>query len=429
MYMDIIAWPGVTERPTTSIKSPLSPWIVHLIIVFYTLLGYLLMADHADVSTQFTEDAFAKQDHHCEQPKCGQLICQGEPEFYIATIEPAAARVNTSNSSSSIPPGNHAPPDALKIQKSVNAGQHGLSVSHSPDVTVPSAWLAEHKPLPLSQPGYTSQQAVPGAGPMLLPTMLPPRLGYTSQHSCYSQEYDWWSEVWPQPKYTIRWKKDIDAHICAHDLVPIALETIIPKVKKFCPMFPWRFDDFTVRDTDWVNLGAHHSLLPYFYSQCLQPARKNAREMAFKPKQFTLYVVVPAVQWLEYEAFMERKDSATITSKDTSDDGETSSVHVPSTVASSTTGDTMNMVNRPFEMHLTQTTFMPAWISAQVATQDDEPADTHDGVIAMTPPTPPPATMSPPRKTPTLTPFMSPSRTELWEALKSGGTSELNDPM
>ncbi|KAI6167715.1 hypothetical protein EDD17DRAFT_858121 [Pisolithus thermaeus] len=46
------------------------------------------MADLLEVSTQFTEDTFAKQDHYCERPKCGALIHQGEPEFYIATIEP-----------------------------------------------------------------------------------------------------------------------------------------------------------------------------------------------------------------------------------------------------------------------------------------------------------------------------------------------------
>lgn len=449
MGMVIIPWAGVTERPATSIKSPSSPWIIHPILVFHSLLRYLLMADHIDVSTQFTEDAFAKQDHHCERPKCGQLIRQGEPEFYIATIEPgqrgrrvcsscnlhylrkpsttvrktAAARVDTSNSSSNIPPGDRALPDALKIRKSVNAAQRGLSinpprvvpVSHSPDIAVPSAWLVERKPLPPSQPGYTPQQARPGAGPMLPPATLPLRLGYTSEHSRYNQEYDRWAR-WTYaspPAETIslkilahfeggpkrgrsqstpfgnicEGKKDFDARICAHDLVPIALQTIIPKVKKFCPTFPWRFDEFNVRDTDWVDLGEHHSLVPYFYSQCLQPARKNARGMAFKSKQFTLYVVVPAAQWVEYEAFMEKEDSATITSKDTSDDGETSSAHVPSTVASTTTGDAMNVVNRPFHLRLAQTTFMPARISAQVATSapENEPRDVHHAVIATTP--------------------------------------------
>lgn len=46
------------------------------------------MANRPEVFSQFTEDAFAKKDHYCEHPKCGALIRQGEPEFYIATIEP-----------------------------------------------------------------------------------------------------------------------------------------------------------------------------------------------------------------------------------------------------------------------------------------------------------------------------------------------------
>ena len=67
-------------------------------------------------------------------------------------------------------------------------------------------------------------------------------------------------------------KKDIDALITADGLVTISLETIIPKVKMFCPSFPWRVDKFVVRDSEWVDLSAHCSPLPYFYSQCLQPA-------------------------------------------------------------------------------------------------------------------------------------------------------------
>ncbi|KAI6135251.1 hypothetical protein EDD17DRAFT_1517485, partial [Pisolithus thermaeus] len=144
------------------------------------------MVDHIDVSTQFTEDAFAKQDHHCERPKCGQLIRQGEPEFYIATIEPGQRGQQVCSScnlhylrkpSTMVRKTDHALPDALKIQKLVNAAQRGLPVSHSPDIAVPSTWLAECKPLPLSQPGYMPQQARPGASPMLPPATLPPHLG------------------------------------------------------------------------------------------------------------------------------------------------------------------------------------------------------------------------------------------------------------
>ncbi|KAI5991632.1 hypothetical protein EDD15DRAFT_2368972 [Pisolithus albus] len=456
------------------------------------------MADIPEVSTQFTEDAFAKQDHYCERPKCGALIRQGEPEFYIATIEPGqrGRRVcsscnlhylhkpsTTVRKTDAVQPANHAPPDALRIQKSVNAAQRGSSinpprvvaVSRGPDVAVPSAWHAGRRPpLPsrLTLPDSGPQTHAGGSAHASESTMLPPRIGYTSQHSRYTQEYDRWAR-WTYaspPAETIslkilahyeggpkrgrsqstafgnicEGKKDIDALILAHDLVPIALDTIIPKVKRFCPTFAWRFDEFTVRDTEWVDLAEHRSPVPFFYSQCLQPARKNPKAMTFKPKQFTLYVVVPAMQWLEYEAFAEKKDSGVTTTKDTSvgdvsgDEGNnaelTTSSRTPSTVPSAS-ASTGNMAHRPFHMRVAQTTFMPARIGMRVAPRNDEAMDATDaslGTAATAPAmkrsvvSPPPAAVSPPRKIPALIPFVPPSRTHLREALKSGGTSELD---
>ncbi|KAI6105969.1 hypothetical protein EDD16DRAFT_1633063 [Pisolithus croceorrhizus] len=302
--------------------------------------------------------------------------------------------------------------------------------------------------------------------------MPPPCLGYTSQHSCYTQEYDRWAR-WTYaspPAETIslkilahyeggprcrcsqttafgnicEGKKDIDALISAHDLVPIALDTIIPKVKRFCPSFPWRFNEFTVHDTDWVDLAEHRSPVPFFYSQCLQPAHKNPKAMTFKSKQFTLYVVVPAAQWLEFEVFMEKEKSADSTTEDASaaiissdkGDGEqlTTSSHTPSTlpVASTSTED---LAHRPFHMQVAQMTFVPARISSQIAPHNDEAMEATDALIgtAATTPTmkwtvisPTPAATSPPRKIPALAPFVSPSWTHLWEALKSGRKSELD---
>ncbi|KAI6123338.1 hypothetical protein EV401DRAFT_1293052 [Pisolithus croceorrhizus] len=302
--------------------------------------------------------------------------------------------------------------------------------------------------------------------------MLPPHIGYTSQHSHYTQEYDRWAR-WTYaspPAETIslkilahyeggpkrgcsqstvfgnicEGKKDINALITAHDLVPIALDMIIPKVKRFCPTFMWRFDEFTVHDTDWVNLAEHRSPVPFFYSQCLQPACKNPKAMMFKPKQFTLYVVVPAAQWLDYETFMDKGKSKITTTKDeseaivSSDEGDneqlTTSSHTPSTIpsASTSTGD---MADRLFPMRVAQTTFMPARIGVHAGPHHDEamePVDVPLLTTATTPAmkrtvvSPPPASVSPPRKIPALIPFVSPSWTHLREALKSGGTSELN---
>ncbi|KAI6167714.1 hypothetical protein EDD17DRAFT_858114 [Pisolithus thermaeus] len=304
------------------------------------------------------------------------------------------------------------------------------------------------------------------------PTMPPPRLGYTSQHSRYTQEYDRWAR-WTYaspPAETIslkilahykggprrgrsqtmafgnicEGKKDIDALISAHDLVPIALDTIIPKVKRFCPSFPWRFDEFTVRDTNWVDLAEHRSPVPFFYSQCLQPAHKNPKAMTFKSKQFTLYVVVPAAQWLEFEAFMEKEKSADSTTEDasaaiiSSDEGDgeqlTTSSHTPSMLPAASTS-TEDLAHCPFHTRVAQTTFVPARISSQIAPHNDEAMEATDALIgtaATTPAmkqtvvSPTPAATSPPRKIPALAPFMSPSQTHLQEALKSGRKSELD---
>ena len=100
-------------------------------------------------------------------------------------------------------------------------------------------------------------------------------------------------------------KKDIDTMISASNLVTIALKTIIPKIEAFCPVFPWRVNEFIVCDMEWVNLAAHDSLAPYFYFQCLHVTHKDANVCMFKPKQFTLFVVVPATQWADYKAFIE----------------------------------------------------------------------------------------------------------------------------
>jgi len=106
-------------------------------------------------------------------------------------------------------------------------------------------------------------------------------------------------------------KKDIDARITASELRVLALTTIVPKIIAFSPDFPWRYQDFVVRDASWVDLSGHpEPHRPYFYSECLQPSRKNTKTPVFKTKQFSLYVVVPALQWKEYEDHAEKLEEA-----------------------------------------------------------------------------------------------------------------------
>ncbi|KAI5988303.1 hypothetical protein F5J12DRAFT_930080 [Pisolithus orientalis] len=158
--------------------------------------------------------------------------------------------------------------------------------------------------------------------------------GYTPQHALHASERERWARLsyCSPPVETImldisalyeggtrkghlhgthfgnicEGKRDIDARITAPELVTLALTTIIPKVIAFCPDFPWRFQEFIIRDASWVDLSTHPELhWPYFYSSCIQANRKNAKTPVFKTKQFSLYIVIPASQWKEYEEHVE----------------------------------------------------------------------------------------------------------------------------
>ena len=94
----------------------------------------------------------------------------------------------------------------------------------------------------------------------------------------------------------------------------LALTTIIPKVIIFCPDFAWRYDKFVIRDASWVDLSNHpEQLHPYFYSNCLIAGWKNTKVPVFKTKQFSLYVVIPALQWKEYEEHVLNLEEAVMT--------------------------------------------------------------------------------------------------------------------
>lgn len=88
----------------------------------------------------------------------------------------------------------------------------------------------------------------------------------------------------------------------------LALNTIGGHIRARAPQFPWRCDEFIVRDDKWVNLSRHPPSQPYFYHECLFPStRKNSKAMVFKPgKKFSIYVVVPEHQWIEMEEFQAK---------------------------------------------------------------------------------------------------------------------------
>ncbi|KAG1804148.1 hypothetical protein EV424DRAFT_1432813 [Suillus variegatus] len=305
-----------------------------------------------ELVSQFTEDAYAKEDRICERPACAANILKGDPCFYIATIDStksgrfvcgschsryrkkAATTVRPSSrgtgfhtlghmghSTDRTPP-LHPPPDLHAIRRSVNAAQrtatinpprviatsHGLQGSQSgPNVAIPTGTSAGHG------------------------------VGYTVNHAAYASEREHWSKLSyvgslaetisldisvvhdaaPKrkgsrgtPIANIReGKKDIHAQIDAPGLIKITLDTVLPKILALSPEFPWRTWEFVVRDAGWVDLSTHPANRPYFYAECWQASKRAGKECkVFKSKQFALMVVVPGSQWREYEEWLEKTE-------------------------------------------------------------------------------------------------------------------------
>ncbi|KAG2153622.1 uncharacterized protein EDB93DRAFT_1248527 [Suillus bovinus] len=157
-------------------------------------------------------------------------------------------------------------------------------------------------------------------------------IGYSSKHALYAAERDRWGKMAYASSLaetilleitvvhegararkkcgiTIRniceGKKDVDAQIDTPGLIELALETVVPKLRKFGGEFIWCVEEFIIRDAAWVDLSNHPPSVPYFYDQCLQPSCKGTKS-TFKSKQFMLMVVVPEAQWNKYENWLEQ---------------------------------------------------------------------------------------------------------------------------
>ncbi|KAG1864857.1 hypothetical protein F4604DRAFT_1928669 [Suillus subluteus] len=182
-----------------------------------------------------------------------------------------------------------------------------------PDLLVPSSWQHSQS---LGQ-----HNRVAGAA------------GYSVSHTQYTSEHEWWGKLSYAPPLAetitleisavyegnsrkksgrginigniCEGKKDIDARIDAPGLINLAFDTVIPKLFIFGNGFPWRINEFTVRDAAWADLSTHQPNIPYFFSQCLVPSRHGQKAPTFKSKQFTLAVIVPAAQWVEYEEWLD----------------------------------------------------------------------------------------------------------------------------
>ncbi|KAG1740217.1 uncharacterized protein EDB91DRAFT_1248542 [Suillus paluster] len=278
------------------------------------------MAEHMNTKlvSQFTEDVYATEDRICERPSCGIQIRAGEPCLYIATINPGQvgwhvcaacyARYENKRATSRRPTASsyHTIPNPHIIWQSVNAAQRKSSVNPPPVVTVSDWTNASMGPPPMShRPHCTSgpSVAIPtswqGSAALAAPSKLAGPVGYSSHHGMYATEHQRWAKAAYSTPIAIadtisleistihetgghkersvianicEGKKDIDAHIDAPDLMRLALDTVLPKLRAFGDTFAWCDEEFTVRDSAWVDLSTHPPFEPYFLLQCMQPA-------------------------------------------------------------------------------------------------------------------------------------------------------------
>ena len=61
----------------------------YLSVIFPDPCCTIMQAPSHDLVTQFTEDAFAKEDRVCQRSKCKALIRRGDPCHYVAAYNPA----------------------------------------------------------------------------------------------------------------------------------------------------------------------------------------------------------------------------------------------------------------------------------------------------------------------------------------------------
>ncbi|KAG1847356.1 hypothetical protein DFJ58DRAFT_843242 [Suillus subalutaceus] len=307
-----------------------------------------------ELVSQFTEDAVAKEDRVCGRPACRSTILKGAPCYYVATIVPGqpgrfvceacylrySQKLSTSVRPSSVRPSSAQSqllPNPHIIRQTVNAAQRKSTIN--PPRVVPF----------LSQPSSSTAHIGRISGPDIAvplswqqspassnPNMVSGAAGYSVHHAQYGLERERWAKLAyaPPPAETItleisavyegnsrkksgrginfgnicEGKKDIDARLDAPGLIQIALDTILPKILTFGRGFPWRTEEFVVRDATWVDLSGHLPAIPYFLAQCLVQSRRGPKTTTFKTKQFLLMVVVPAAQWSEYEAWLDKTE-------------------------------------------------------------------------------------------------------------------------
>ncbi|KAG1824345.1 uncharacterized protein BJ212DRAFT_1295533 [Suillus subaureus] len=179
------------------------------------------MSDY-ELLTQYTKDAYSREDQICDHPSCKANIRTRDPCFYVAVIEPGQC-------------GHY---------------QHLICL----------LWLLYLAALVLE-------------GQML-------EFLHHGKQRLFCLKLQQFMKVLEltKSKNICEGRKDINAQIDTPGLTKLALETIVPKLHKFGGECIWHVEEF--------------------------PSHKGTK-LIFKSKQFALMVVVPEVQWNEYENWLE----------------------------------------------------------------------------------------------------------------------------
>ncbi|KAL4074887.1 hypothetical protein V8B97DRAFT_2022499 [Scleroderma yunnanense] len=263
-----------------------------------------MQAPSEELITQFTEDTFAKENRVCQWSQCQALIHRGNTCYYVAAYDPTQPSKFVCEAcymwlQTQIP---SVLPDPQHICQSISATHfkhqslppiHPQLPPDGPSIHIPSAWQKVPQPANPRPSGHV----------MMLP---PGSTGYSAQYMHYRLEI--WAVFGAGGKKKnlqannisniCEGLKDINALSTACKLVAIVLETVVPHIKAY----------------KWVNLSQDPNPQLYFYNDCLYISnQKGLKGMVFKPKQFMLFITMPANQWEEFEMFQEKLWSSTPT--------------------------------------------------------------------------------------------------------------------
>ncbi|KAG2134217.1 hypothetical protein BD769DRAFT_1665245 [Suillus cothurnatus] len=430
-----------------------------------SIITATIIMSQFELVSQFTEDAFATEDHLCERPACQSMIAKGAPCLYVATIEPgkpgrhvcsqcyalyqtkaatsvrpvrtAAASSQSEMSSIQGSQRSRTFPDSRIIRQTVNAAQRKSTINPPPVVAVSQAYIGGRSMRPVG-PEITVPSSWGLPQDMTHANRSSGASSYSENHANYGAQRERWAKLAyalpPMDTITLdisavheggvrkkghgvpignirKGKRDVDARINAPGLIEIAFDTVLPKILTFGAGFPWRIDD------------------PIFFFAMHGPEQERFKPSTFKTKQFALMVVVPEAQWNEYEDWVENSVevsthqhalSTANSEASGSQQARNQALRQPDIVPSTNRLST-SIKRSHARRNLSVSTVSSSPPHKKLAPAQDASPDASFGSPKLAP-----AQVVAPPGAPPGAPFRSPNRNDLMQALRSGGTANLD---